>query len=99
MTVGCIYCHPHRYLNEFNNYYLNNLFDKISKENKTVFHLSDFNKDFSYDQRLSNNECFKSLSSHILLTGTTRIRNNSETLIDNLYSNVITPNNISDSLT
>ena len=29
----------------------------------------------------------------------TRIRNNSKTLIDNIYSNVITPNNISGNIT
>ena len=32
-------------LNEFNDYYINNLLDKLSKENKTVFLLSDFNID------------------------------------------------------
>ena len=37
VIVGCIYRHPHMQLNEFNDYYINNLLDKLSKENKTVF--------------------------------------------------------------
>ena len=36
VIVGCIYRHPHMDLNEFNDYYINNLLDKLSKENKTV---------------------------------------------------------------
>ena len=37
-------------LNEFDYYYINNLLDKLSKENKTVFLLGDFNIDLlNYD--------------------------------------------------
>ena len=86
-------------LNEFNDYYINNLLDKLSKENKTVFLLGDFNIDLlNYDQHSLTNEFLDFLSSHMLLphiVQPTRIRNNSKTLIDNIYSNVITPNNIS----
>ena len=86
-------------LNEFNYYYINNLLDKLSKENKTVFLLGDFNIDLlNYDQHSLTNEFLDSLSSHMLLphiVQPTRIRNNSKTLIDNIYSNVITPNDIS----
>ena len=85
-------------LNEFNDYYVNNLFDKLSKESKTVFLFGDFNIDLlNNDQRSFTNEFLDSLSSHILLphiVQPTRIRNNSKTLIDNIYSNVISPNNI-----
>ena len=50
MIVGCIYRHPHMDLNEFNDYYVNNLLDKLSKENKTVLLLGDFNIDLlNYD--------------------------------------------------
>ena len=90
-------------LNEFNDYYINNLLDKLSKENKTVFLLGDFNIDLlNYDQHSLTNEFLDSLSSHMLLphiVQPTRIRNNSKTLIDNIYSNVITPNNISGNIT
>ena len=56
VIVGCIYCHPHMHLNEFVDYYINNLLDKLSKENKTVFHLGDFNTDsLNYDQHSFSN--------------------------------------------
>ena len=80
---------------ECNDYYVNNLFDRLSKENKTVFLLGDFNTDLlDYDQHSFNNEFLDSLSSHMLLphiVQPTRIRNNSKTLIYSIYSNVITP--------
>ena len=90
-------------LNEFNDYYIINLLDKLSKENKTVFILSDFNIDLlNYHQHSLTNEFLDSLSflpflplmflPHIVQP--TRIINNSKTLIDNIYSNVIIPNNI-----
>ena len=90
-------------LNEFNDYYINNLLDNLSKENKTVFLLGDFNIDLlNYDQHSLNNEFLDSLSSHMLLPHIeqpTRIKSNSKTLIDNIYSDVITPNNISGNIT
>ena len=99
VNVGCIYRYPHMDLNEFNDYYINNLLDKLSSENKTVFLLGDFNIDLlNYDQNLLINESLDSLCSHMLLphiVQLTRIRNNSKFLIDNIYSNVITLNNIS----
>ena len=95
--------HPHMDLNGFNDYYINNLLDKLSKENKTVFVLGDFNIDLlNYGQHSLTNEFLDSFSSHMLLphiVQPTRIRNNSKTLIDNIYSNVITPNNISGNIT
>ena len=101
MIVGCIYHHPYMDLNGFNDYYANNLLDKLSRENKTVF-LGDFNMNlFSFDQHSPTNEFFDSLSSHMLLSHIvqpTKIRNNSKSLTDNIYSNVITPNNISGNL-
>ena len=38
-------------LNELNAIYLNNLLDKLSKENKTVFLLADFNINFLNDDQ------------------------------------------------
>ena len=103
VIVGCIYRHPHMDLNEFNDYYINNLLDKLSKENKTVFLLGIFNIDLlNYEQHSQTNEFLDFLSPHMLLlhiVQPTRIRNNSKTLIDNIYSNVITPNNISGNIT
>ena len=90
-------------LNELNGYYIDNLLDKLSKENKTVFLLGDFNIDLlNYDQHSLTNEFLESLSSHVLLPHIlqpTRIRNNSKILIDNIYSNVITLKDISGNIT
>ena len=63
VIAGCIYRHPHMDLNGFNDYYINNLLDKLSKENKTVFLLGDFNIDLlNYDQHSLTNEFLDSLS-------------------------------------
>ena len=51
-------------LNEFSDYDINNLLDKLSKENKTVFILGDFNINLlNYDQHSLANEFLDSLSS------------------------------------
>ena len=95
MIGGSIYRHPRMDLNEFNDYYINNLLDKLSKENKTVFLLGDFYVDLlNYEQH--------SLTSHMLLphiVQPTRTRNNSKSLINNIYSDVVIPNNILDNIT
>ena len=71
MIVGYIYPHPHMDLNEFNDYYVNNPLDKLSKENKIVFPLGDFNIDLlNYDQHPLTNEFLYSLSSLMLLSHT-----------------------------
>ena len=78
---------------------VNNLLDNLLKENKTVNLLRDFNIDLlNYDQHSPINELLGSLSSHKLLC-LAKIGNDSKTQIDNIYSNVNTPNNISDNLT
>ena len=43
VIIGCIYKHPNVNINEFNDDYLNELLDKLSKENKTIFLFGDFN--------------------------------------------------------
>ena len=45
IIVGCIYRHPAMDLNEFNDYYLNELLHKLSSENKSVILLGEFNFD------------------------------------------------------
>ena len=76
-------------------YYINNLLNKLSKENKTVFFLGDFNIALlNYDQHSVANVFLDSISSHMFVphfVQPTRIRNNSNTLIYNIYSNMITP--------
>ena len=68
VTVGCTYCHLHMNLDKLNDYYLNNLLNKLSKENETVFLLGDFDLDlFKYDQHSPTNKFCKSFSFYILL--------------------------------
>ena len=43
IVIGCIYKHPNKRINEVNDDYLNELLDKLYKENKTIFLLDDFN--------------------------------------------------------
>ena len=43
VIIGCIYKHPNVNINKFNDDYLNELLDKLSKENKTIFLFGDFN--------------------------------------------------------
>ena len=90
MIVGCIYRHPHLMTTISIIYW-------ISYQRKRK--LGDFNIELlNYYQHPLANEFLDSLSSHMLLSHIvqpTRIRNNSKTLTDNIYSNVITPNNIS----
>ena len=55
-------------INEFNDDCLNELLDKLSKENKTLFLLGDFNINLlNYDIHPSTNEFLDSLSSHYFL--------------------------------
>ena len=89
-------------LNEFNDYYLNELLHKLSSKNKSVILLGDFNVDLlKYDNHHSTNEFLDSLSHLFLLhiTQPTRIRDSSKTLIDNIFSNTLIENTISGNLT
>ena len=74
--------------------------DKLAKKNKTVFLWGDFNRPFeSWPTWLS---WVDHHSPHMLLphiVQQTRIRNNSKTLTQNIYSNMITPYDTSGNLT
>ena len=78
-------------LNDFNSNYLNKLLDKVSKENKTIFLLGDFNVDLlKYESHPPTNEFLDSLSSNMFLPYIllpTRVTSHSKTLIDNIFSN------------
>ena len=55
-------------INEFNDDYLNELLDKLSKENKTIFLFGDFNIDLlNFDINPPTNEFLDSLSFHYFL--------------------------------
>ena len=76
-------------INEFNNDYLNEILDKLSKENKTIFLLGDFNINLlNYDIHPPTNEFLDSLLSHYFFPHVlqpSRVTTNTKTLIDNIF--------------
>ena len=82
---------------DFNSNYLNNLLDKVSKEEKSVFLLGDFNINLlNYNVHNPTNELLDSLTSKSFLPyimQPTRITSHSKTL-DNIFANVILLNSI-----
>ena len=103
IIVGVIYRHPSMDLNDFSCNYLNKLLENISKEQKPVFLLGGFNVNpLNYNEHNQTNEFLDSLASNSfipLILQPTRITSHSDTLIDNIFSNVIDPDIISDNLT
>ena len=103
IVVGVIYRHPSMDLTDFNCNYLNKLLENISKEQKSVFLLGDFNVNLlNYNEHTHTNKFLGSLASNSfipLILQPTRIARHSNTLIDNIFSNVIDPAIISGNLT
>ena len=103
ILVGVIYRHPSMDLADFNCNYLNKLLENISKEQKSIFLLGDFNVNLlNYNEHNQTNEFLDSLASNSfipLILQPTRITSHSNTLPDNIFSNVIDPGIISGNLT
>ena len=103
IIVGTISKHPSIDLTDFKSNYLNNLLEKVSKEQKSVFLLADFNINLlSYNVHNPTNEFLDSLESISFLpyiSQPTRITSHPETLIDNIFTNVILPDLVSGNLT
>ena len=103
IIMGVIYRHSSMDLNDFNCNYLNKLLENISKEQKSVFLLRDFNVHLlNYNEHNQTNEFLDSLASNSfipLILQPTRITSHSNTFIDNIFSNVIDPDIISGNLT
>ena len=103
IIVGVIYRHPSMDLTDFNCNYVNKLLENISKEQKSVFLLGDFNVNLSnYNKHNQTNKFLDSLASNSfipLILQPTRITSHSNTLMDNIFSNVIYPDIISGNLT
>ena len=90
-------------LTDFNSNYLNKLLENISKEQKSIFLLGDFNVNLlNYNEHNSTNEFSDSLGSNSFIPLTLqpiRITSHSYTLIDNVFLNIIDPDLISGNLT
>ena len=90
-------------LNDLNTNYLNKLLDNVSKEQKSVFLLGDFDFNLlNYNDHNSTNKSLDSLASNSFVTyilQQTGLTSHSKTLIDNLFLNVISPEAISGNFT
>ena len=88
---------------DFNNDYLNNLLKKINQEQRKVFLLGDFNIDLThYNEQNPGNEFLDSLpcNSYLLhIIQPSQHASHSRTLIDNIFSNVISQGIICDNIT
>ena len=103
IIVGVIYRHPSMDLADGNCNYLNKLLENTSKEQKSTFLLGDFNINLlNYNEHNETNDFLDSLASNSfipLILQPTRITSHSNTLTDNIFSNVIDPDIISGNLT
>ena len=76
---------------DFNKYYLSNVIEKLSLENKKIVLLGEFNVDLlNYDSNQDVSDFLDTMHSNLLLshiTSPTRITAKSSTLIDNIFSN------------
>ena len=103
ILVGVIYRHPSMDLADFNCSYLIKLLENISKEQKSVFLLGEFNVNLlNYNEHNQTNEFLDSLASNSfipLILQPTRITSHSNSLVDNIFSNIIDPDIISGNLT
>ena len=90
-------------LNDFNTNYLNNILDKVFKEQKSVFLQGDFNVNLlNYNNHNPTDEFLDSLASNLFdqyILQPTLLTSQSKTLIDNVFSNIISPETISGNLT
>ena len=103
IVVGCIYKHPTMDVLDFKNNYLGQIFESVSKERKQVFLLGDFNINLlNYNCHQPKNDFLDSLASNSFIPyilHPTRITSHSKTLIDNIFSNFISPDIISGNIT
>ena len=103
IVIGCLYKHPNMDVLDFKNNYFSQIFEIVSKEQKQVFLLGDFNVNLlDYNDHQPTNDFLDSLASnsfipYILLP--TRTTSHSKTPIDNIFSNFISPEIISGNIT
>ena len=93
VIVGCIYRHPHDNIEIYNNFseYLEPILSKLNNENKEIYLCGDFNSDIlKIDYNNSYKRFYELTSSYglapfILLP--TRIKGDSATIVDNIFTN------------
>ena len=89
MLCCCAYGHSNTKREKFNKY-IDRVMTKISKENKLVFCICDFNVNLlNYDMHSHANDSVNTMISHDLLPYIlypTRVTDHSETIIDNFFS-------------
>ena len=99
IIVGCIYRHPSLNPTEFVDIHIQELLQKMSKEDKTIVLLGDFNIDLlKYDTNKDSTAFLDLMYTNFLLpyvTTPTQVTSHSETLIDNIFSNKIVDDLIS----
>ena len=80
---------------DFKNIYVSQIFEIVSKEQKQVFLLRDFNINLlDFNDHQPRNDFLDSLASKSFIPGIlhpTRITSHSKTLIDNIFFNFISP--------
>ena len=103
IIVEVNYWHPPMDRTAFNCNYLDNLFENITKEQKSFYLIGDFNVNLLNQNKYNQtNKFLDSLTSKSfipLILQPTRITRHSNILIDNIFSNVVDPDVISGNLT
>ena len=103
IVIGCPYKHPNMDVFYFKSNYLSQVFEIVSKERKQVFLLGDININLlNYNDHQPTSGFLDSLASNSFIRSIlhpTRITSHSKTLIDNIFSNFISPEIISGNIT
>ena len=93
LIIGCIYQHPSMNSTEFRDIYISKLLRKISKENKTIVLMGDFNIYLlKYDTNTDSATFLDSMYTNFILpyiSTPTRVTTHSKTLTYNIFSNNI----------
>ena len=102
IVVDCIYKHPNMNVLELNNH-LNHMLEKVSEEQKQIFALGDFNINLlNYNVHQPTNDFLDSLASNSIIPYFLQpagLMSRSKTLFDNIFSNILSSEIISENLT